>query len=351
MKPSFQKYLNLIKHNYIFLPSNKIELLHNLLFSSNKSIKLDINNLEHKLNISEYNAEKIYMALLEEGVIRIEKTTCPECSQNINEHSSRCPNCNTNFNTNLFYTNIDSVLNEQQIIDSRFKHKNKKQIKRLIDNWKNNGFISYLIFDLVNSEALQKEEFYDEFWDVIRYIIKYRVLPRMEKTCIALSEVGDCFQIAFSDINESINFGLLFSKEISQYKELNKFLDNHPKIKNFPKFRSTLEILNLPKNKVPEDIIFTTLNGSLDFNTEELTKLFRLDNGINLKNNKTFKKHNVALWIGENLMKQANLNYKTEIVHVGKNFPLEKKVSLVLFNNGEKTIIDNPQDYIKKYKY
>lgn len=81
MKPSFQKLLSFQKQSK--LSPQKIEVLHNLLFSSSLKHKINIDKLKRKLDLNTRIAEKLFIELVKAEVLDVEVIKCLECGEKI----------------------------------------------------------------------------------------------------------------------------------------------------------------------------------------------------------------------------------------------------------------------------
>lgn len=353
MKPSFLKFLNFL--NKINLSQENIDKLHQLLFTTPMSHKLDIDKLKIKLNIPENYAEKIFRLLIETSVLDLEIFECHECGAKITSLSNNCSECNIEIDNSNFYVNIDGLVdqNSTKLIQSKYFESKKAEI--IAREWDEKKYLSYVLIDLVDSEKVQEilhDQDYAIFLEEIRNIIKYHALSRLSGEYLILGEIGDCTKIAFTQKDDVITFFKNFSKELDNKISKSKIIQTYLKqLEHFPKFSGIVDTLPLPSTSSgflsPKNIIVVTLNGSIDFNSKALTGLFRLDSGAKVNKNLAFQKHNASLWMGENFIKETEYqNLNTVDIEVGKHNKITKKTALVLFANSIENVIENPIDYI-----
>ena len=144
-----------------------------------------------------------------------------------------------------------------------------------------------------------------------------------------------------------------FSKELGNRLKKSKIIEKYISIlKYFPKFSGIVDTLLLPSTNTGKisarSIISITLDGSIDFNSKALTKLFRLDSGISINNDIAFNNSNVSLWVSENFIKSTEYESLNKIeINVGKHEDLktERNVGLLLFDNGLENRIENLKEY------
>lgn len=351
MKPSFLKFLNFQKQSS--LSPQKIEDLHTLLFLSTMSHKFDSKKIKRKLDIPQRLAEKLFIELVKFNVVSIEPLSCPECGEEILDITNCCNNCSLEIDIDEYYVNIDALLNQEQQNLIKAKHLETKKAEIIAREWEKQKYLSYVLIDLVDSENVNitlGDTNFKDFFEEIREIIKFYALSYIKGEYLILGEIGDCIKIAFTRKEDVIIFFKNFSQELVNRSKTSKVIKKYiTELEYYPKFSGIVDTLELPSNDdgyiSAKNIISITLNGSIDFNSKSLTKLFRLDGGVSIENSLAFKDNNTSLWIGDNFAKDTEFEILNKIeLNIGKHEPLivQRDVSLLLFNN------DNPLDYKRK---
>lgn len=354
MKPSFLKFLNF--QQKIKLDSEIIENLHSLLFLSSLKHKIDSKKLKRKLDLPSNIAENIFRELVESEVINIELIECPECGKEMKKLLTTCNNCHSEIDIDEYYANIDALLDDNSINLIKSKHHESKKADIVAREWEKQEYLSYVLIDLVDSENVQNtlgDQDYRYFFEEVREIIKFYSLSSIKGEYLILGEIGDCIKIAFTKKEDVLVFFRNFSKELGNRLKKSKIIEKYiPILKYFPKFSGIVDTLLLPSTNTGKisarSIISITLDGSIDFNSKALTKLFRLDSGISINNDIAFNNSNVSLWVSENFIKSTEYESLNKIeITVGKHEDLktERNVGLLLFDNGLENRIENPKEY------
>jgi putative NIF3 family GTP cyclohydrolase 1 type 2 len=340
------------------LNPQKLEALHVLLFQSPLKHKVDSKKIKRKLDLPTVQADKIFMDLIKENVITIEPIYCPECGENIKNFASQCGSCSTEIDTNEYHTNIDKLIDNVNANLIKSKHIESKKAEIIAREWEEQKYISYVLIDLVDSENVQNtlgDQDYKDFFEEIREIIKFHTLSNIKGEYLILGEIGDCIKIAFTKKDDVLIFFTHFSKELNSRQVTSTVIKNNiSKLDYFPNFSGIVDILPLPStssgNISARSIISITLDGSIDFNSKALTGLFRLDSGAGVNNNITFKNNNVSLWLTEEFIENTEYQSLKQIeIEVGKHdsLKIQRKVSLLLFDNGVGCKAENLEKYIR----
>ena len=359
MKPSFLKFLNFQKR--IDLKPQHIEALHKLLFQSALKQQIDIATLSSKMDIATRLSKKIFIALVENDVLKIETVKCSHCSEELHTITTTCPNCSEKIDINIFYAIIDAIVDTEQFNLIQAKNVEIKKANAIVRAWDKNKYLPYVLIDLVDSENVQKvlgDQDYKIFFDEIRDIVKYYSLSSINGSYIILGEIGDCIKIAFTKKTDVITFFSNFSKELENRIKSSEVIKKHvSSLPYFPKFSGIVDLLDLPSTDIgfisPKSIISITLDGSIDFNSKSLTELFRLDGGTKVDNELAFENANVSLWMSNTYIK--NTAYKSQPIieiEVGKHptMMVKRKVTLLLFNKGIQEQVDNIEQFYKSTK-
>ncbi|MAD43265.1 MAG: hypothetical protein CL623_12865 [Arcobacter sp.] len=364
MKPSFQNFYKFLKSNSN-LEQYK-EILHELLFLNEQSLRLNIIGLQRKFEFAGYNISKetlreIFFGLIKAKVIKInEEIECDNCEEEnyIKDANIICSHCDEELNENDIFMDIDSFLSIDNFSLLKNSYLNKKKIDKIIEEWQTKEYLVYILLDIVDSQNVQnnlKEEDYTKLLDDIREIIKGECLSHINGESIVFGEIGDCFKIALTHKQDAIKFFELFSKRLYEYTKDNKYPKVDKKIVPFyPCFSACVTALPLPKsygrNISVKDTLSVTLNGSFDMNSKELTSFFRLDSSVKIQNDKIFNEYNLSVCCTKDLLEKVKVNNinRTNIeVKKGNKILETTQVGLIFFNKDTYTTAKNCKDYLK----
>jgi len=356
MKPSFLKFLNFQKK--LDLKPHNIEALHKLLFQSALKQQIDIVTLSSKMGIATRLSKKIFIALVDNDVLKIETVKCNHCSEELHGIQKICPNCSEEVDINIFYAIIDAIVDTEQFDLIQAKSLEIKKATAIVRAWDKNKYLSYVLIDLVDSENVQNilgDQDYKIFFDEIRNIVKYYSLSSITGSYIILGEIGDCIKIAFTKKIDVITFFSNFSQELDKRTKSSEVIKKYvDKLPYFPKFSGIVDLLELPSTDIgfisPKSIVSITLDGSIDFNSKSLTGLFRLDGGAKVNNELAFQNSNVSLWMSDTYIKNTEYESQPIIeIEVGKHAEMmvKRKVALLLLNKGVKKKVDDVEQFYK----
>jgi len=312
----------------------------------------------------------ILLVLSKEGVIELDPFTCPHCGSTITDIPDdglcSCGN-NLNLQESISVTLSGSLDKNNQAHLGQYAATNRAA-KRLVDAWKRNGYIYYLILDLVSSQSIQAQlhdDGYHLFQEIIRKIAKYKVLSHIEGACLSFGEIGDMHKMGFEKSEDAIEAVCLLSKNLPEHSK--DILKETP----FPCYSGSISRLELPINDHgqcydPSDLISTTINGVPDINSIALTNIFRYYYEIKTDYNIYKNNCDISLWLFAPLIEGKNISIKlpTKISGINYHVPekawypfhFEKngikgtnKAFMVYIKNGTICGIEkNPQRIIKK---
>ena len=233
------------------------------------------------------------------GVIKLSPIHCPACLREHSEISLYCENCGENL-LSAVYFHINGCLSSSELEAFRQYRSRRVDAINYARDWINQGFSYYLLIDLVNSEKHQSadSDAYNRFFQHFREKLSDEILNEMRTPHLVLGEVGDCIKIAFIQPEDAYQV-LLGIAKITKEEQWNKVApelveSDYP----FPRFDGTLGklVMTKPSDRNPERLFAVTLGGALDFNSIELTRLFRYDQKIHTCRD-IFSKTYVATWI------------------------------------------------------
>ena len=167
---------------------------------------------------------------------------------------------------------------------------------------------------------------------------------------LCFGEIGDCFKLGLSDTDDFIPFiSKLAETHWKNYKQ-NVYPPVVQGLEPYPCLKISAQLVELNISDNPKDLLFKTLNGALDFNSDLLTKLFRLDGAIKLDYAKAFENDNkISVWIFDKLIKKLNIEANSTTIKAGKHENLMSMADVIAlsFPNGKMTIEDKPENLLQ----
>ena len=257
----------------------------------------------------------ILLTLSGDGIIKLDPLLCPHCETSITSFpvDGRCNYCGNDLNLqeSISLTLSGSLDKGSQIHLSKFAATNRAA-KRLADAWKRNGYIYYLILDLVSSQSVQaqlRDDGYHSFQEIIRKIARYKVLSHIKGACLSFGEIGDMHKMGFEDLKDAIGAVCLLSKNLPERSK-----DIKPETP-FPCYSGSISKLELPIRNDghpydPSDLISTTINGVPDINSIALTNIFRYYYDIKTDYNIYKKDCDISLWFFAPIIEGKNVSIK-----------------------------------------
>ena len=302
--------------------------------------------------MSGIEAVNLCKKLIVADVLSWQSLFCDNCGEENKEPCLNCFSCSKDISDHIKFQ-IDGCIKEEYQYDFLAFPELKAQALRFATNVLDQGFMYYMLLDLAESENIQKQSSpsYNEFLDIVRELMKREALSQAKDGAICFGEIGDCLKLAFLTADDIITTVKSFSMVIHN----EKLEDRFPGLKGvetiFPRFDGTVGKLSLSKKYYkPEALCCITLNGAIDFNDYELTKLFRLDRCI--KTNKLFFDNEtvVSLWIQDEIV--IDLNWEnipnTKVTDDTHNSLKEGKFALIGFKkSGEVDYADEPSKHNK----
>jgi len=216
------------------------------------------------------------------------------------------------------------------------------------------GYMYYLLLDLVESENIQEQDDvqYNEFLEKVRFLIERDAMSQAEKPVLCFGEVGDCLKLAFISPNDP-KLVLSSFAEIIRTEPWGEYfpLLEAREARHFPRYDGIMaKIIISPRRKTDiKNIFCITLNGAVDFNDYELTKLFRFDSAIKT-DKKIFNNDTVmSVWVQEKTLKDMNWDITSPIEVVTDSHNKEKKdmFGLLAYTglDDTPTAVINPDEY------
>ena len=289
--------------------------------------------------------------LIAADVLKWQPLKCANCREPIREPQIYCPSCGNDITGQMVF-HRDGCIDESEQKNYKAFPEMSERAKQFADRLHQQGHMYYLLIDLAESENLQKLDSlgYNEFLKKIRVLMRQEGLSQALKGSLSFGEVGDCLKLgflnAFDFVSAMENFAIALGRE--------KLHLQFPRLKGketeFPRFDGVIGKINIQDcYKEPENMFCITLNGSIDFNDYELTRLFRLDQHIKTK--RTFFDDDmlIALWVQEEIIKK-DLKWGDipAVIVTDKTHDVPKKEKFGLFGfnkNGECLYENDPDKY------
>lgn len=241
---------------------------------------------------------------------------CEHCGDEIHEPRIYCLSCSNDISNQIVF-HIDGCIEDESPEDFRVFPEMKAQAKKFSDQLKYQGYMYYMLLDLAESENIQKQNSlaYSEFLENVRELMKREALSQAKDGVLSFGEIGDCLKLAFLSADDFITAMEKFSIVVEKEKLGEQFPSLKGRETIFPRFDGTIGKIDIPDYyKDTEKIFCITLNGGIDFNDYELTKLYRLDRYIKTKKDFYNDEVIISLW----LQKEIFIDLKW------KNMPLIK---------------------------
>jgi hypothetical protein len=316
---SFLNFTAFLKSHRSLKP-HQLEALHKLLFQSPEPKTVHLPDLARTLELPVVATSKLADELDLAGVIKLSPIHCPACLREHSEISLYCENCGENL-LSAVYFHINGCLSSSELEAFRQYRSRRVDAINYARDWINQGFSYYLLIDLVNSEKHQSadSDAYNRFFQHFREKLSDEILNEMRTPHLVLGEVGDCIKIAFIQPEDAYQV-LLGIAKITKEEQWNRVApelveSDYP----FPRFDGTLGtlVLTKPSDRNPERLFAVTLGGALDFNSIELTRLFRYDQKIKTSR-EIFDTTLVAVWIQQQILRDLSDEWSLSPIKVVK---------------------------------
>ena len=350
---SFKNFLNYLNKNSNNLTEAQLEILHEILFCNVDDVYITSHLLSKKLNIRKSFANEILIGLSKFADLPLQ-INCSSCGmENKYDEKKVCVYCNAPLEEDDMYAKIEGKLSEEKKYLNAQETVRKEQLEQIILTWKKNKSIAYVLIDISNSEVIQYQNNgnYNRYLRCLREMITKDCLSVVKGNYLCFGEIGDCFKLGFSE-SEDV---LIFIKKIGQKHYENYINGFYPKVVEgvspYPCLKISAQSIELSHLQKPEDLLCTTISGVLDFNSDVLTGLFRIDGNIHLDYDKVFTKNNkVCAWIFDNLAVKLNLKGKTIHIDASKHKEIVSQADAIAltFPNGEMEISETPDVYLRK---
>jgi hypothetical protein len=261
-----------------------LEKLHNIFFQAPFSKELSLDLISSDLELTRIETVNIVVDLIQNSVIEWESFRCEKCDKEITKPLIRCDTCGNDV-AGQWRFHVDGCIPEQNQEKYKAFSGKSAEAKRFASKLSSQGYMYYLLLDLVESENLQEKDGfqYNDFLEKIRTLIQQEALSQAKDDVLCLGEIGDCLKLAFLSADDFIEVLEKFAETIRK-EELDK---QFPLLKAkeaafFPRYDGLIgKITILPRYRTDLKKIFcVTLNGAIDFNDYEVTRLFRFDKEI-----------------------------------------------------------------------
>ena len=350
---SFTKFLNYLNDNPNYLKDEQKDSLHRILFCNPDNIFIDSRKLAKELSYGKSYAKDILISLAEYTGCEL-KVNCSCCGYDNGYKLDFCSKCGeqlevTDDNLSL---KVDGMLDDDSKIENTEETVREEQLQQMITVWEQQRYIVYLLIDISNSEAIQykNNDNYKKYLEMLRSMIQ-DTLYSLNGNYLCFGEIGDCFKLGLSDTDDFIPFiSKLAETHWKNYKQ-NIYPPVVQGLEPYPCLKISAQLVELDIYDNPKDLLFKTLNGALDFNSDLLTKLFRLDGEIKPDYAKAFKNDNkISVWIFDKLIKKLNIEANSTTIKAGKHENLMSVADVIAlsFPEGKMTIEDKPENLFRE---
>ena len=355
MMLSFINFLNYLNKNPDSLNDEQKEFLHNLLFCQTHDLFIDVKKFSNALKVRGSFGTKVLLSLQEHIKLDL-GIRCPNCGlDQLYTDSKFCTYCNYEFlpaENNLF-TKIDGLLSTEEKFEDNKETVRNEQLNQMISLWEKQKYLIYILIDISNSEGIQDENDlnYIKYLETLRKVINLEAMHCVKGEHLYFGEIGDCFKLALSDINDTIPFiNTLAEAHYSYYKN-----GMYPKavlgLNPYPCLKVSAELIELKKMRNPRDLLCKTLNGSLDFNYSLLTKLFRLDGILKLEYANVFTDDNkMCAWIFDKLAAKIGCSGNIKHIEAEKHPGVKSEADVIAYTYpyGKPEIASDPNLLLRK---
>jgi len=301
--PSFLNLTNYLK-NPQAIQGQRLETLHKLLFGAPFSGDITFSDFESELKLSGPEVVCLLKDLIAAKVLEWGPVECGHCTEQILEPQTYCHACGEKITDRIKF-HIGGCINESEEQDFKSFPEKSDRAKQFASRLCQKGCMYYLLIDLAESESLQSLDSlaYNKFLDKVRVLMKQEGLSQAPKGALSFGEIGDCLKLAFLDAFDFVATLENFAMALGNEKLNEQFPTLKGKETKFPRFDGVIGKIDIPEYyKEPEKMFCITLNGAIDFNDYELTRLFRFDHKI--KTDRIFFDDDtfIALWVQEEII-------------------------------------------------
>jgi hypothetical protein len=229
------------------------------------------------------------------------------------------------------------------------------EAERFASELSKQGYMYYLLLDLVESENIQEQDSiqYNDFLEKTRMLMQREALSQAKDDVLCLGEIGDCLKIAFISANDSVEVLKKFAETIRREELDRQFpLLKAREVAYFPRYTGLIGkiLISSRYRENLKKIFCVTLNGAIDFNDYEVTRLFRFDHEI--KTCKDIFRGNTVLsvWIEDQIINDMEWGVIPTIKITAESHDKKKEgmFGLMAYTGLEENssrIIRNPEEY------
>ena len=333
-----------------------MEKLHKIFFQSGFSGEISLAAISSKLNLTTYETINIVRDLIQNSVIEWQPFCCAGCGKEISGPLSQCDACKRDITEDWAF-HVDGSISEKDQNMYRRISGGRRDAERFASRLKDQGYMFYLLLDLVESENIQEQDDiqYDGFLERIRVLMQQEAMSQVKDTVLCMGEIGDCLKLAFLSADDTKTVLESFAKIIrAESWEKNFPLLKAKEAKYFPRYDGIMGKIpiSLRRKENTGKLFCMTLNGAVDFNDSELTRLFRFDSAIKTKK-KLFDGNTVlSVWVQNQMFKDMGWDDMPVIEVTATSHGKEKEDTFGLLAytglENDPIAIENPKDYKEK---
>lgn len=283
-----------------------MEKLHKIFFQSAFSDEVSLGTVSAQLGLTTRETINIVKDLIQNLVIEWQPFLCGRCGNEISKPLSLCDICKHDVTEEWAFQIKGNIPEEDQEAYRKFSA-GRYDAERFADRLSEKGYMFYLLLDLVESENIQEQDSlqYDNFLERIRILIERKAISQARDDVLCFGEIGDCLKLAFISPDDP----KLVLESFAQTIRTEPWERDFPMLKAedakyFPRYDGIMGRIPiaLHRKKNMRSIFCITLNGAIDFNDYELTKLFRFDNAIKTRK-KIFDGNTVlSVWVQNQML-------------------------------------------------
>ena len=201
---SFIKFLNYLNDNPDNMADIQKDSLHALLFCNTHDRFITPQLISKELYIRKSFAKEIFVSLAKNTDLNV-RIKCSNCNCDNDFSSSSCKECGEllEITEDNLFAKIEGILPDKRKLYDNEESVREEQLSQMITIWAKQKFIIYMLIDVSNSEMIQNKnnENYKKYLDCLREAVKQSLLI-LRGNYLCFGEIGDCFKLGFSDIND-----------------------------------------------------------------------------------------------------------------------------------------------------
>jgi hypothetical protein len=333
-----------------------LERLHKIFFQSAFSDEISLSTISAGLDLTTYETINIVKDLIQSSVIEWNPFCCERCGKEISEPLSQCGICKQDVTESWTFNLDGNIPDRDQEAFLKFSN-GRSDSERFAARLNDQGYMYYLLLDLAESENIQEQDSlqYDKFLERIRVLMERGAMSQASDAVLCLGETGDCLKLAFLSVDDTKTVLESFAKLIRAESWGKGFpLLEAVEAKYFPRYDGIMGKIKISPRRKEElkNIFCITLNGAVDFNDYELTKLFRFDSEIKTRKEIFDGNTVLSVWVQDQMFKDMGWDEIPSIDVTAPSHNKDKKDTFGLLAytglDNDPTAIENPKEFKKE---